>query len=614
MGMSIPRTSAAAGRRLFLAAAAALLGASSCVLFPGSSGADTIKVTEDLSNKTHYDVDFSDADRVRLTLTGLSGKTLLLAKMNAGASSAIAGATGNAVLVSPPAPSSSSRSARSVGEADLPGGRPPRIPHKLAAEELSSSDSADSSASSRSASSRGTPLTEGATAQFWVDYTLYKDTLQERTYFSYITATLKEVTDHAYFWVADDSTTADGKASSTFDPTTPLFQTKIDLLADAFEAVVHPEVTSIYGYEYGGEPGGNGGVDGDQHISIFVYDIDFDGGTSSSYVAGYFRPYDEEAAATTINTANTTVSYASNGREIFYLDAWALEQYPWTIVSTLAHEYQHMINWNQVKYGTRKAASTWLNEFRSLAAEDLLAPAFSKFSETAYSGLDPYDFYLDGPGYWVSTFNGSYPGGGMEIWNYTLYDYAYASVVAAYLLRSYGGVQFMMDALANADNDMGAGLSFATAVSSAATRSGYADGTAPAPGAALSSIEDFYQDILGHFVNALWGIGADGTAGTSPLTQSDAVAASYNGESLTLNALSVKELSKSYSLHPGYAKYDGTFDYHYCDEIAGTSAILPYSFTLHTDDALVGLEQDTVELILDAPENGNVVYRFIVIE
>jgi hypothetical protein len=42
----------------------------------------------------------------------------------------------------------------------------------------------------------------------------------------------------------------------------------------------------------------------------------------------------------------------------------------------------------------------------------------------------------------------------MEIWNYTLYDSAYASVVAAYLLRSYGGVQFMMDALANADNDM----------------------------------------------------------------------------------------------------------------------------------------------------------------
>jgi hypothetical protein len=91
------------------------------------------------------------------------------------------------------------------------------------------------------------------------------------------------------------------------------------------------------------------------------------------------------------------------------------------------------------------------------------------------------------------------------------------------------------------------------------------------------------------------------------------VAASYNGESLTLNALSVKELSKSYSLHPGYAKYDGTFDYHYCDEIAGTSAISPTP-SLHTDDALVGLEQDTVELILDAPENGNVVYRFIVIE
>lgn len=572
---------------------------SSCSFINFSSDRDVANVAVDLSETAFYDVDFSAAETVVLHLSGLEGKTLILAKTNTGGYPAAASETGSAALSEPAGYSDSSRSAppvRAVSD------RPPRRPHPLAAAEA---DGAARAGAARSAASRetaaavpyGATLAEGALpvnteAQFWVDYYPNGTNIPQ---FDTITATLARVTDHAYIWVANKSAD-DGSPTSSFDPNADLDESKIDLLADAFEAVVFPAATAIHGFERGGGEVGDGGIDGDQHISILVYDIDFDAATSAQggYVAGYFWSKDDAEA--------DTGYYPSNGREIFYLDAWALEMYPYTIVSTLAHEYQHMINYNMVAYVGRAGASTWLNEFRSLATEDLLAPAFEAFSdENASEYSTEYDFFEDGPGYWAFYFNAFHRSAGLETWSSTLYDYAFASVFASYLLRAYGGTAFMTDTLENADSGMSASTAFASAVAAAAGRSANTDGTAPAAGAALS-IEDFYADILAPFALALWGRGSDGGAGKSPLTRSDAKAAPYQASARSLNAFALLDAGNGDSVFPA------------CIAIGATSAIKPRSLAFHTDQALIGLDRDSVDLTVGRPTNGDIGYRLIVIE
>ncbi|MFA6508780.1 MAG: hypothetical protein WCT14_21965, partial [Treponemataceae bacterium] len=536
----------------FLAAALAL---SSCVQATNSvsSSASTSLNFSTVASQT---IDFGSSQTLSLTASGLYGKTLILAKINTGETTASAADTGSATLTSPTS-SASVRSLRSTSSPlNLP---PPRRPHPIASlqSNASSRTAASRAASSAfSASSRTTAVLYGetspsyiegtTTAQFWVDYYNTNGSLAG---FDTITATLKKVTDHAYIWVAASNATDNAEASSTFDPSSEsvLNSTKISLLADAFEAVVFPETTAIYGYERGGGTEGNGGIDADQHISILIYDIDFDAAISgaSGYVAGYFWAKDDDTA--TVPTDDTYASggvYPSNGREIFYLDAWALQNYPYTIASTLAHEYQHMINYNRVTYEGRTAASTWLDEFRSLATEDLLAPAFASFSAThTYTDVNAYSFNKDGPGIWAyyySYYSNRYPYFGLNVWNQSLYDYSFASVFASYLLRAYGGIAFMSDAITQAEAASSANAAFISAVQSAAARSTATDGTAIASGAVSSFSSDFYAEILVPFSEALWGLGANGNSGAGPYNRTDAKAASATAASTRfLNAYTI---------------------------------------------------------------------------
>lgn len=594
------------------AIAAALL-LSSCPQ-AAASLSTTAETTIDFTETASCAVDFSAAETIRLTASGLKNKTLVLAKLNTGSTYASAANTGSVTLDSPAA-SGSSRSLRSA----LPRLPPPRRPHPLAGQKTNAAAGTASTrsliASARSASvsygdttAEGT-LEEGTTRSFWVDY---YDANGNLSGFDTIAATLRKVTDHAYLWVAASGSTEASEATGGFDPSTSLTADRITLLADAFESVVFPEVTALFGYEHGGGPGGDGGVDADQHVSILVYDIDFDYSASASngYTAGYFWSKDDETASSEDTYAASGI-YPSNGREIFYLDAWALENYPYTIVSTLAHEYQHMINYNQETYEGRTPASTWLDEFRSLASEDLLAPAFADFSQAAaesgsYSDIDAYSFTGDGPGFWsryYAYYSNSTPYFGLNVWSRQLYDYAFASMTASYLLRAYGGAAFMKDAVAQADAGLSAGTAFIAAVEAAAGRSGLTDGTDIDAGALSSfSTSDFYAEILAPFAAALWGLGADGNASASPYARSDAQAASATASSLRrLSAFTVLDETDDYTVFPG------------CFTFSSSVPIPACSFSFYSDTALFGMATDTATLTFEKPANGNIKYLLIAI-
>jgi|GEM_PF-3213439 len=103
-------------------------------------------------------------------------------------------------------------------------------------------------------------------------------------------------------------------------------------------------------------------VNNDSKVAILVYDIkDGYSGPGGGYVGGYFNGND------LYNVAN------SNQLDMFYVDTNPLigtEKNLSNSYSTMAHEFQHMVNYNCNK-DQGGQMDTWLNEALSLAAEHL---------------------------------------------------------------------------------------------------------------------------------------------------------------------------------------------------------------------------------------------------
>ncbi|MEZ0395057.1 MAG: choice-of-anchor J domain-containing protein [Anaerolineales bacterium] len=147
------------------------------------------------------------------------------------------------------------------------------------------------------------PLAVGARQTFWVSNNDTDATFQ-------VQATLRYITPHAYFW-AEDGVNVNEDAMRR--------------LMDTFEAQIYPTNREFFGSEW------TPGVDGDPHIYIlYVNNIGFS-------VAGYYSTSDEY---------HPLVQQYSNTHEMFYLNASQSLSSDYTY-SVLAHEFQHMIHWNQ---------------------------------------------------------------------------------------------------------------------------------------------------------------------------------------------------------------------------------------------------------------------------
>ena len=164
------------------------------------------------------------------------------------------------------------------------------------------------------------PYVAGAIQTFWVSD---EDT---HSYFQ-AQSTLRYVTPHVYFWIEDGIHFTDQDVKN---------------LVDAFENKIYPTDRQFFGSEW------TPGVDDDPHIYIL-----YTGGLGAT-VGGYFYSPDEY---------NPLVRQYSNAHEMFYVSS----SQPLTAKYTygaLAHEFQHMIHWNQ-----DRNESTFLNEGFSKLAE-----------------------------------------------------------------------------------------------------------------------------------------------------------------------------------------------------------------------------------------------------
>ncbi len=164
---------------------------------------------------------------------------------------------------------------------------------------------------------------------------------------------------------------------------------RIQAIVDEFDNTIYPKDTATFG----GEP--NPGVDNDPKIYILLLDIrdGFNGTTNPGYIAGYFDPGDEYPV---------NIESSSNQKEMVYMDIYPASPGSAGFFNTLAHEFQHMIHWQQKDHLRNVSDDTWLNEGMS----EIAAP---------YCGY--------GPSYSrVLTFEKS-PTDSLVQWNSTLQDY-----------------------------------------------------------------------------------------------------------------------------------------------------------------------------------------------
>ena len=124
-------------------------------------------------------------------------------------------------------------------------------------------------------------------------------------------------------------------------------------IAAEFDDHVYGSVRTTFGAE--------SDVDADGKITILILDIVDDYVPGGSYVAGYFHP---------VNLFSKESYPQSNEREMLYMDCSPGIPGNGTFNLTMAHEFQHLVNFNQKVFvqGTI-GQDTWINEGLSNAAE-----------------------------------------------------------------------------------------------------------------------------------------------------------------------------------------------------------------------------------------------------
>ena len=243
-------------------------------------------------------------------------------------------------------------------------------------------------------------------------------------------------------------------------------QTMVDALAETFlkagtDNDIYDWVTNIYGEEWGNDAQTINGayVSSNDEITMLLTDINDDNSTNGGTI-GYFFAKD--------NFASTSFS-GSNQRIMFYADAvlfansdnavWSIDDFwPKEIVSTLAHEFAHMIHYYQKQVLLNTGSEDWINEMLAETTEDLVA---TKIGHTGPRGVDP----VDGSAGNAGNSQGRYPlfnqnnTLSLTEWNYQLGDYSKVNAFGAFLVRNYGGAKVLRDVMHNTLSDENAVVS-----------------------------------------------------------------------------------------------------------------------------------------------------------
>ncbi|PKL39480.1 MAG: hypothetical protein CVV41_20805 [Candidatus Riflebacteria bacterium HGW-Riflebacteria-1] len=154
-----------------------------------------------------------------------------------------------------------------------------------------------------------------------------------------IRAQLKKIGKHCYVYLQEGKK-VDAKA--------------IARIVSEFDGRIYPRTRSMFGSEW------NPGIDGDPRITLLLLDIQDNYNPQQGrrgYTAGYFYAGD---------CYNRKKKAESNEREMLYLDIYPSVPGSTEFMSVVAHEFQHMIHWNN-----DPKEFTWVNESLSQLSQFL---------------------------------------------------------------------------------------------------------------------------------------------------------------------------------------------------------------------------------------------------
>jgi len=235
----------------------------------------------------------------------------------------------------------------------------------------------------------------GETKNFYVDPSYDISGRQE------ISTVLQKVTNQLYFYI--DNSFWQGLSSDDKNKINSALQG----LNDEFERKIYPTLTSTFGFEW--KPG----IDKDEHVTILIHPMKKDR-------AGYVRLGDEYSRFIVTD---------SNEREMVYLNSDYITSS--LNKSFLAHEFMHLITFNQKDNIQKIEEEIWLNEARADYAPTLLG------YDSEYQGSNLQKR--------VSEFLKN-PSDSITDWNNSSADYGALSVFTQYLVDHYG-VNILVDSL-----------------------------------------------------------------------------------------------------------------------------------------------------------------------
>ncbi len=335
-----------------------------------------------------------------------------------------------------------------------------------------------------------------------------------------VPGTLRAYNDTCNVWVIDDyytdGTEADGKINSS----------RAEKIAAKFESL-YPLITNVFGYEFNGllddysETEGFLYSDLDEvcdtgsKINIVIYDLY--GDTTRKDVLGFFWSGDYYSAA-------FEGAEHSNEGKYFYIDSYAAIDSFDTVISTLAHEFQHMIHFAQkdLYFEGEGESDTNFNEMLSMLCEDMMQ---------SYLGLAD----KDSPKGRLPEFELYYMNSGIRSWGAGSASYANAYAFGSWLCRQYGGAALLQQMM---ENDYVNNECFVKAVNS------------------LNGTDYDFDDLFAQFVKACLG-DSDYTfnkAASQKLTYSDG----YTNYKYPMTAIN---LFGSYGTS-GYKKYMSSAGYY----------------------------------------------------
>lgn len=302
----------------------------------------------------------------------------------------------------------------------------------------------------------------GETKEIYVDNNTDVSTFVQKS------ATLRAVGTYCYVWVVDDfysSTAGDNKVDSAI----------AQEYADAFDKM-YPMITNVFGnesdkiYYYSKWRNMEDYSSTGTKINIVVYDIGNDYSLSENqqcgivgyfYAKDYFYNYSEKGVT-------------SNNGKYFYIDSGYANSNFDTTISTLAHEFQHMVNYNQkTVLNDGLTSGQWYNEMLSMLCEDMMQEHLGIKDE-------------DSPKARTTVFNASYYYSGISEYNSKnqICSYATAFSFGSFIARNFGGAELVQKISQNSlvDND-----SITNAVNS------------------LNGTEYTYDDLFEKYLLALFG-------------------------------------------------------------------------------------------------------------